>query len=466
MGKDLRTFLQEANEAGPEFFVRIKKPISPELEISVLQEKLAAQGRFPVIHCPQVKGHELPLVTNLFGSYELLGLALGLKPHQMTRSQIFHEYRRRIGITIPIQEAPAAQAPVKEVILKGNAVDLGQLPITLQAEKNSGKYISAGQLICVDPVSGIPNVAVCRHELRGKDQLGAKLATPTHSAYIAQRYAELGKPMEVVIFIGHHPAVFLASTFHGNIEVNELELMGGLLGEPLQLTRAETVDLPVPALAEIAIEGVINPGKMITDGPYSELMGYYGEVQPCYLMQVTAITRRRDAIYHNLEPAHREHTQASVLGNQVAIYDAVKSVVPSVQDIYLPPSGRNWVTSYISIKKRLSGEGVRAGLAAINALHAVKLAVVVDEDIDAYNEEEVLWAVATRVRPDRDVTIIPRTVGIPLDPTTHDETGTERGVVTSKMVIDATVPLGQPFATRVRPPSQLWQTLKPEDYLE
>ncbi len=285
MSKDLRTFLKQVRELGPEFYVEVSKKLSPELEVQVIQQKLAKEGRNPVIYCPQIEGSQLPLVTDLCGSYEMMGLAFGMDPREVAenKDKAFFEYRRRSSERRPIKMVPSSSAPVKEVVLKGKEADLGLLPITKQAVQNSGKYIPVGQMISKDPVTGALNSGIYRHEVKGKDKLGFKPTPTGHAAYIARRYADLGKPMEVVIFIGHHPATSLGSCWNGSINISELEIMGSYLGESLEMTQCETVDLPVPTHAEIAIEGISDTSRMYTDGPYSEWAGYYGEKHKCYL---------------------------------------------------------------------------------------------------------------------------------------------------------------------------------------
>ncbi len=466
MSKDLRQFLKVAKELGPDFYVEVKRPLKPKFEPCVIQEKLASERRFPVIYCPEIEGSKLPLVTNLFGSYEMLGLALDLDPRKVSKAEILKEFMKREADAKPTQTVPASEAPVKEVILQGKDIDLSLLPIIHHQEGDSGKYITIGSLICKDPDTGIPNVGLYRHEVKGKDRLGFRIAPPHHAAYIARRCAELGKPMEVVISLGHHPAVSIGSCYTGSLEMNELEVFGGLLGEPLQVTSGETVDLPVPARAEIAIEGVIDPPNMTTtDGPFAEFAHYYGIDMSCYVIQVTAITMRKDAIYHDLDPAHREHNIANVLGNESNAYEVIKRAVPTVQAVHLPPSGVCTFHLYVSIKKRIQGEGKFAGLAALSASSGAKLVVVVDEDIDVYNEEEVLWAVATRVEADLDVSIIPSVTGANLDPSCYDETRFKRGTMTTKMIIDATRPVELPFATRITPPKTLWDSMSLDNYL-
>lgn len=464
MNKDLRQFLQVAKEAGPDFYVEVKRPLKPELEVCVLQDKFAKEGRYPVIYAPEIEGSRLPLITNVFGSYELLGLALGLDHKKTRKAEYLQEYMKMEKDLKPPQTVPASDAPIKEIVLRGKDIDLGILPITKHCEHDSGKYISIGCLICKDPDTGIPNTGVYRHEVKGKDRLGCGLHGAQHAAYVARHYAELGKPMEVVIFIGHHPAVIIGSQVRGDINLNELEVMGGLLGEPLRVTPAETVDLPVPADAEIAIEGIIDPRNMVTDGPFGEYFGYYGiGDMPCYLLQVTAISMRKEAIYHDLHSGHIEHNLAGIWVYEATTYDLVKRAVPTVKAVRQPPYARH-NSVYVSIKKCIPGEGQVAGLAALMDW-TNKIAVVVDEDIDIFNEEEVQWAIATRVKADQDISIIPMATGPMLDPCSYDETRLKRGWMRTKLVIDATKPVEVPFAIPITPSKELWESMNLEDYI-
>jgi 2,5-furandicarboxylate decarboxylase 1 len=468
MSKDLRQFLQVIREAGSDYYMEVKKSLKPELEPFILQQKLLRENRNPVIYCPKIEGSKIPLVTNLMGSYDLLGLALDMDPKKLDKAEISQEFRRRVANAKATKIIPASQAPVKEVILKGSDVDLSLLPITQHHELDSGKYIIIGFLICKDPDTGIPNAGVFRHEVKGKDRLGADLAPAHHSAYIAGRYAALGKPMEVAIAIGHHPAVVIAACAEGDVDMNEMEIAGGLLGEPLEVTPAETVDLHVPARAEIVVEGVIDRpvDGTVTDGPFAEYTWYYGRGnQPAFLMRVTAITMRKDAIYHDLDPAHPEHNLAEALGAECSIYDAVKKVVPSVKAVHLPVSGVLY-HAYVSIKKRVQGEGKLAGLAALAGHTWTTMAVVVDEDVNVFDEADVMWAVATRAVADRDVSIISNATGQRLNPSAHDETQLGRGYMVSKMIIDATKSVDLPFATRITPNQRLWNSMQLDDYFK
>ena len=472
MRKDLRQFLELAKEAGPEYYVEVKKPLAIDLEVNVIQQKLARLGRNPVIYCSKMKGSTFPYVTNLFGSRGLLALAMGISPETIAKigkAEILQEFRKRVAKPLPVEWIAGQDAPIKEVILKGAGIDLSIFPIPKHYELDSGKYITIGSTICKEPDKGLLNVGVYRQEVKGKDKLGCYIVPTNHGAYIARERAKLGSVMEVAISIGHHPAVSMAACHTGPLEMNELEIAGSLLGEPLAVTKGETVDLPVPADAEIVIEGIIDPRKMVTDGPFAEFTGYYGSAtKDCHLIDVTCITMRKDAIYHGLDPDHAEHLLAGILSLESGLWDVIGRRIPSLKAVHYPPSGRLF-HSYVSIAKRVEGEGMLAGLLAVSADRNGTLAIVVDEDVDIFNEEEVLSALATRVSFDKDIATIPAVVGGVLNPRAYseqaDEKGVARGGIMAKTIIDATKPVSTPFAVRITPPQDLWQSMKLEDYV-
>lgn len=403
----------------------------------------------------------MPVLSNLFGSYRLLGLALGTD----RATDILQTYIAREKAKSPVKWVSKTEAPVKEVIWQGTEVDLDRLPIPKHCQKDSGRYVTIGCLVCVDPDGGVPNVGIYRHEVKGKRKLGCMLNPARDAAYIYRRHQELGKAMEVAIFIGHHPAVVMGASSRGGLEHNELEVMGGLLGEPLEVTPGETVSLPVPAWAEIVIEGVIQPGNEDLDGPFGEYAGYYGGRKKVPVIDVTCITTRSDAIYHDLDPAHREHNVAGVLCRESQILARLKEIVPSVKLVRLPSSGCSFFHLYICLHKSVEGQGKLAGLAAFACNPDLKHVIVVDDDIDITKDEEVLWAVATRVEADRDLAMIPYTLGAHLDPSAYDETRVATGRMTTKVIIDATKPATLPFAERIVPPKEAWDRLNLDEYI-
>jgi len=466
MNKDMRTFCDELKEMGPGYLLEIKKAVNTKYEPCVIQQKLAAEGKYPVLFFEKVEDSRYPLVTNLFGSYPLLGLALGVDPNE-PKSVILKNYREKIENPVPVKEIPKSDSPVKEVVLNKEDVDLGLLPIVHHAENDSGKYITVGNLILRDPDTGVTNVGMYRHEVQSKNALGCMFNPAHHAAYIYRKYKELNRPMEAVLFLGHHPAAVIGCLARNPFGTSELEMMGALMDEPLEVTQAETVSLPVPAYAEVAIEGFLDPNQETGDGPFAEYTGYYGpSKKPIGLMQITAITMRKDAIYHDLDPAHREHNLAGVLTFEASVFDSVKKLVPSVTGVYMPSSGCCVYNAYVRIKKRVPGEGKSAGLAALSAEPNLKMVIVVDDDIDIYNEEQVLWAISTRFEADMDLTMIPNMTGAHLDPSAYGEVRTERGPMTTKLIIDATRPATLAFADRIVPPEEAWERIKLEDYIE
>ncbi len=466
MSKDMRTFLGEARQLGRDYFASVSRPVDPMYEPSMIQQKLAAAGRYPVIRVDNVNGSDLPLTTNMFGSYELLGLALGVDPGT-PKSEILHRFRSRIANPLATVAVAREDAPVKQVVQTGGEVDLTKLPIVHHAEGDSGKYISVGCLVVRDPDTGILNAGMYRHELQGTDRIGCMFNPAHHAGYIYRRCKELGKRIEAVLFLGHHPAAILGTLGRGPIDANEFEMMGALMDEPLEIVPAETVDLPVPAFAEIAIEGYLDPNEETDDGPFAEYTGFYGPAKdPVGLMHVTAITMRSDAIYHGLDPAHPEHSLAGALTFESQVLDCVKNLVPTVTAVYMPASGTAHFTAYVAIKKRVPGEGMSAGLAAIAANSDIKIAVVVDDDIDIYDERQVLWAISTHFEADTGLAVIPNAMGAHLNPSAYGEVRTEKGPMNTKMVIDATRPATLPFAERIRPHQETWDRIRLEDYID
>lgn len=466
MNKDLGTFLRQLKERGPAYYLTVKKAVTLKYEPCVIQQKLAAQGNYPVLCFENVEDSDLPLITNIFGSYELLGLALGVEPEE-PKSAILKRYMEKCADPVPFQEIAAHEAPVKEIVLTNEEIDLGLLPIVHHAEKDSGKYITPGCLIIKDPDTGVTNVGMYRHEIQDKDKFGCMFNPAHHAGYIYRKYKELNKPMEAVLFLGHHPAVVMGALARNPYGTSELEIMGALMGEPLEVTRGETVSLPVPAFAEIAIEGFLDPRKETADGPFAEYTGYYGpRKDPVGLMQVTAITMRKNAIFHDLDPAHREHNLAGVLTFEASVYDSVKKLVPSCTGVYMPASGCCVYNAYVRIKKRVPGEGKSAGLAALSSEPNLKLVIVVDDDIDIYDEEQVLWAVSTRFEADVGLTMIPNMLGAHLDPSSYGEVRTQKGPMTTKIIIDATQPVTLPFAEKIKPPKEAWERIILEEYID
>jgi 2,5-furandicarboxylate decarboxylase 1 len=464
MASDLRDYLRTLESAGPRYFAEVKKPLSPRLEPGVLQHKLAKQGRYPALYCRNISGSRLPLVVNTLATYEMLGMALGISPERQDaggRSLILEEFRRRKDQGRTPVQVTAARSPVQEVVLRGDEADLGLLPIGWHAERNPAPYVATGVTVLKDPDRGTANCGIYRMQVMGRDRLACMIIPrPGKRGHeIAQRYRQLGRPMEAAVFIGHHPLVIAGAVTVGP-PFDEWARMGALTGEPLELTRGATVDLPVPARAEIAIEGVIDTGRMEREGPFSETSGLYGEGMPCYVIRVTAITMRKDAIYHDMHPTHQDGGLWGILPRLSGILERARKAVPGVKSVYLGPEGSPGKgLIYISLEKQAEDDPVRAGEAALNGDPQGKVAVVVDDEIDACDEREVLWAVGVRRR---DAPVI-----ISTSDWAYGPGGGSPGVrAAAKLVIDATKPLGAPSPMKVSLSGELWRSMRTADYIE
>ncbi len=460
MGKNLRTFLDDLSESEFDDLKIVTREVDPEYEITSVIAKLEKQGRSDVVLFKNVKGSKLPVLINIGASYDRLSLALGTTMENMVEEYSDAEARR-----VPVKEV--STGPVKEVILTGDKVDLGILPITVHNELDAGRYISAGVTIVKDPDTGALNGGIYRLQVQGKAQLGFFVNPTNHAYLITQGYRELGENMEVAVVIGHHPCFMMAGVSKLEGFGGEYEVAGGLLREPLEVVKGETVDLMVPAEAEIVIEGLVDPTKTRDEGPFGEWPRYYTGTGERPFIKVTAITMRKDAIFQDLSAAHNEHNMLGALPRMGSLLRRVRDVLPSVKAVNLPISGGARAFCYISLSKRSDGEPKQAAFAALSTEPNIKHVILVDDDIDVFNEHEVLWAVATRFEADKDLIIMPNCIGSHLIPTAYDITRIKHGVMQTKLIFDATMPAKPtPFPPKADVPRHVEEKINLAEYLE
>ena len=455
MPKDIRTFIDQVARKAPDLIKRVSAECDPEFGVCAVAAKLEQQDQFPALYFDKVKGSSLPLVINLTASYPLLALSLDTTVDRMVET-----YGERQANPISPVEWEGAEAPVHEIVITGSDLDLGVLPIPHHNELDGGAYITGGCMIMKDPDSDAVNVGLYRHQVQNPQQLGIWVWQGHDADYMLRRYEELNREAEVAIVIGHHPAFVMGAISRLPGIGREFDEAGGLLGEPLELVKAKTVDLRVPARAEIVIEGVIPPGERAEEGPFGEWPGHYTNDGPQPFIKVTAITRRKDAIYHDLFAAHREHTVVGSLPRMGSIYRRVKQIVPGLRQVNVPAHSR--MHCYLSIKKTGDAEVKRAALEAFQTEpQNLKAVVVVDDDIDVFRDSEVLWAVGTRCKADTDLLVIPDWADPGgLNPVAYDyhNDGSKTPHRVTAVVIDATMPL---------PPARYSpRALVPQDYVD
>ncbi len=452
MPKDLRSYMDELLEKRPKDVVIVEREVDPKYEASAIVEKFERQNKFPLVFFKNIKGSKFPLVINLGATYERLALSLGSPSvPQMVKDLAYREHN-----PVPVKEIAAKDSPVKDIILKGADVDLDLLPILTLNEGDAGAYVNAAALICKERGTNAVNVGIYRHQKQGKRQLGLRINPANHGNYVRAEYDDHNEPMEVALAIGHHPALNLAAVSKQAGIGQELEIAGAFLNEPLEVVKAETVGLLVPARAEIIIEGIVPPKKRHYEGPFGEWPHYYYKEGEQPYIEVTAITMRKNPIYQCIHSAHFEHNIIGAAPRLGSLLRRIQEAVPSTTAVNLPLSGAGRSHCYISVKKRAEGEPKQAALAAIVTDPNIKLAIIVDDDVDVFNETQVLWALAMRFQADRDLVIIPNIIGSHLNPTAYGYNRLEKGPMETKLIFDATKPLPPyDFPKEARAPAEV-----------
>jgi 2,5-furandicarboxylate decarboxylase 1 len=460
LSRDLRDFLKAVEDRSPELLLRVKREVSPKWELSAVQKRLEAEKKLEILLFERVTGHEMPVVANLFASKRHLAVAL-----DTSLESVVETFTAAAGNRIPPRTV--AKGPVQDVVLEGEDATLDRLPFVTHCEKDAGPYLTSGVTLMRDPTSGALNGGIYRNLVLSKTALTMNLAPLSHGAEIVRNAEARGLPVEAAIVVGHHPAMGMASQYRGKLGEFELDVMGGLLREPVDVVSAQTVDVPVPADAEIVIEGKIRTDVFRDDGPFGDYWLYYAPPKPARIFEVTAITHRKSPLFHDIFNVGPEHLVLFSLGMEGVVYRQLKELVPQLVAIHVPVSGSGNLV-YVQIRKNMEGVGVNAALAALGA-YRFKCAVVVDEDVDIYDDGKVLWALMTRTQPDRSFFTVPGSYVSRVDPTGYPPWHSSEGgpgLLTTRLGIDATKPLRPDFPEVAEPPRELWQRLDWKDYLK
>jgi 2,5-furandicarboxylate decarboxylase 1 len=441
MSQDLRSFLAQVQAHTPEEVLVVREPVEPRYVVTSVVAELAAQHRYPILVFENVNGSAFPVVTNVMASRERFALPMGVPV-----AEVSQEYARRVKREV----APrlVADGPVQDVVLTGAAVDVGQLPIVTHFPVDGGPYITAGLVFCRDPHEPAVNTfGFHRIMYRGEgDRLGISLHSRRRVWEYQRRAEERGEPLEVAVVLGTHPLLALASLSLVGPDRGKLETAGALLDEPIDVVRARTVDVLVPADAEMVIEGEILPDTREEEGPFGEFTGYAAFRSTRHVLQVKAITHRHGALYQSVTGGYTpEHIVGLGIQREGDVYNALRASVPTIKAVHIPYSGCSIFHAYISLKKTAEGQPLQAIAHALGMDHGIKLVVVVDEDVDVYNEADVWWAMSTRLQAGRGVHVLRGGMGVILDPSATE------GGVSDKLGIDATKPLAG-FAERLHLP--------------
>src|SRR2546422_3202630 len=411
MGQDLRSYLDTVKRRRPSEFLVVRRPIDRAYEIPAFVVKLEKErGKRPVLLFENVKGTKFPVLTNVHASRSRLAAALNCPPEALLQT-----YLR--AMEKPIPPRVVKTGPVKEVVQRGADVDLYTLPQIVHHQGDAGPYITAAISFAKDPASETWNCAYNRLMIQGRDTTSIHLTLGKHLWEFQQLAEQRGEALQLGLVIGVHPAIALGALAIGSIDEDERAIMGGLFGEALELVKCQTSDVLVPAHAEMVLECEILPGKRTAEGPFGEFTGYSLGERQREVVKVKAITHRRDAMFQDITVAHLDHMLLSTIPMEANLYRAVRAMVPSVKAVRVPAP----FTCYVSIEQRLPGQAKNAVLAVLGADLYIKRVVVVDSDVDIFDDRQVNWAIATRSQPDRDITVVTRARGSDLDPSAKED---------------------------------------------
>jgi len=343
------------------------------------------------------------------------------------------------GITQKIMDATNNPLPitdyrdVQDCFDVSQSADLTKLPVLTYYQRDAGPYITSGVIIAQDPETGVRNASIHRMLLLGKDRLTARIV-PRHLYTYHKRAEELDEPLELAIAIGMHPATLLATTTSVPINMDELEVANHFHQGNMKLIKCETMDLKVPE-CEILLEGRMLPHERAEEGPFVDLTDTYDVVRQEPVIELDKMHYCHDSMYHAIMPAGFEHKLLQGLPQEPRIFNAVQNTVPTVKNVALTEGGCCWLHAAVSIQKQTHGDGKNVIMAALSAHPSLKHCVVVDEDVDIFDAEDIEYAIATRVKGDEDILIVPGARGSSLDPCAKPD-GT-----TTKVGVDATKPL-------------------------
>ena len=450
--QDLREFITELEKQGE--LKRISTLVDANLEITeICRRTLDKQG--PALLFENVKGSNIPVLANLFGTTRRVAMAMGQEDLASLRElgKLLAELKQPEppkGLKDAIEKLPVLKQvlnmPVKtvkkgqcqEVVIEGDAVDLSKLPIQTCWPKDAAPLVTWGLTITKGPLKKRQNLGIYRQQVIGKNKLIMRWLSHRGGALDFKDWCEKnpGKPFPIAVALGADPATTLAAVTPIPDSLSEYAFAGLLRGKKTKVCSCLGNDLQVPENAEIILEGVLNPGEMADEGPFGDHTGYYNEVEQFPVFTVERITHRKNPIYHSTYTG-KPIDEPAVLGvalNEVFV-PLLQQQFPEIADFYLPPEACSYRMAIVSMKKQYPGHSKRVMMGVWSFLRQfmyTKFVIVVDDDIDVKNWKEVIWAISTRVDPTRDTTLIDNT---PID---YLDFASPVSGLGSKMGIDAT----------------------------
>jgi len=460
MQTGLGEFLREYENKYPDDVLHVDTEVDAKWKLSAIcfrAEKTFKEPPVMIFHKVRtIQGNvsTMPVVLNLFASRRRCARALGASFETFGRDLYSRKRERRKPEIIDRKEAPVRQVIQKEDI------DLRRLPVPVYHDWDAGPYLTAGFLTCIDRDTRVDNCALQRGFISDKREIRFWATEESHNNWILRDWESKGEDAPIAYWIGHHPAAYFGTQGKLGYKSSHYEAAGGVLGDNIRLVPSETLgdDFLVPADAEIVIEGRVPAGLRKPEGPFGECRGYTGGQRFNPVIEVTAVTCRKDAMWLGLLCGHKDYTAGLATYWEGLVYEKVNSIVP-VSKIYVPPSGMG-MTLYLAIKQTTSGQATEAITSAL-AGTGIKQVLVFDDDIDIFDESEVLFALSTRTQWDRDVYIYRNFRGDQTDPAVNEDGSTSKGG------IDCTLPIGQgTFERRNIIPQEVIDSVNLDDYIK
>ncbi len=451
---DLRDFLSLLEKRGQ--LKKIRRPVDPDLELAAISDRVMGRGG-PGLLFENVIGSKTPVAINLLGTIERVAWSMGLESA---------DELEELGEKLAILQQPKPPKDLKETFVLGGLlwdlikakpdydlmppcqqevieredVNLDELPLIRPWPEDAGSIITLGLVITKDPETKIPNVGIYRLQKQSSNTMTVHWLSVRGGARHLRKAAAMGKKLEIAIAIGVHPLIILAAATPIPVELSEWFFAGLYAGDGIRLTRCKTLNLEVPSHSEIVLEGTINPGEEMIDGPFGDHMGFYGGEELSPLIRFHCITKRKNPIYMTTfsgRPPKEEAILAIALNR---IYTPIlRRQVTEIVDFYLPMEALSYKLAIISIDKSFPGQSKKAAMAFWSALPQftyTKIIVVVDKTINVRDPRQVVWAIASLVDPKRDLTIIDNTPFDSLD------FASEYIGLGGRIAIDATTKIG------------------------
>lgn len=433
--QSMRSFLAALNKARE--LTAIAEPVSAEFEIAAC---LAEADEGPALRFDNVVGKTIPVVGNLLNSLDRIAQGLGTTPAAMQASII-------AAIEAPREHRIVASAPCQEEVVDNPAL-LDELPIPHFFEHERGPYITAGAIIAKDRQTGRANLSIARFMPLGANRAFVGIAPNHHLAVLARAAHARGETLDIAVCIGNHPAVLIAACLYLRLGEDELKIAGALLGESLEVARCLGSDLLVPAHCECVLEGTLDAGAPADEGIVSEFHGLYEDYGPGVTAIFSRLTRRHAPIFQVILPGyHREHCLLGGVAISAGLARAARLSVPAVREVAVGMGGAGRLHAVVSLHQPRAGDARKAAFAVWASVNLIKQIVLVDDDVNPWNGEQVEWAIATRMKPDRDLIVIPRVRADRSEPLESE------GTIT-KLAIDATRREGDRSDWRIAQPPE------------